>query len=167
MNVDLAVPAFSYGWGTTYDLVDVVPPVVHPGRADDVLAIHASITTYGLAVDQKRFDVMRALFAEQAEFSGVIASVGPVGPVQGADAITTWMQDYMVVRTDQMRHVLSNIVLTELGDETATAVAYLTLLSSTTEATVLVASAFYRFTLTRHGGAWKFDTVFAGFDKAF
>ena len=167
MDGDHALPAFGYGWGSTHNLIEVLHPVAHPGRADDILAIQATIQTYALAIDQNRFDVLRAVFADNAEFSGVIAGIAPVGPIQGGDTIRTWLEDYMLVRTDQLRHSMSNVVVTELGDETATAVAYLTLLSSTTEATVLVASAFYRFTLERHASAWLFATVFAGFDKAF
>jgi hypothetical protein len=160
-------PPFGYGWATTNGLVDVVRPTVRRGQADDIAAIQATVITYGLSVDQRRFDVMRDLFSDDASFSIVIASGEPIAPVHGGDTIRTWMEDYMVARTDQLRHLMGNIVVSELGEDTATALAYLTLLSSTPAATIVVTSAWYRFGLSLRDASWRFDTVLAGFDRPF
>ena len=167
MTSSLAVPAFSYAWGSAQHLVDVTRPVVLHHRVGDLVAIEATIRTYGWAIDENRFDMLRAVLADDAEFSGVIAGVAALDTVRGRDVLCAWLAEFMATRSDQLRHSLGNIVVTELGDKTATAQCYLTLLATTSEATTVLATAFYRFTLSRLDDAWSVETVFAGFDKAF
>ena len=167
MTASPALPALSYAWGSAQQLVDVTRPVVRNDRVGDLIAIEATIRTYGWAIDENRFDVLRAVLATDAEFSGVIAGVAALDTVRGRDVLAAWLEKYMAARSDQLRHSLGNIVVTELGGETATAQCYLTLLATTSEATTVLATAFYRFTLSRFDDAWSVETLFAGFDKAF
>ena len=167
MTSSPALPAFRYAWGSAHQLVDVTRPVVLHDRVGDLVAIEATIRTYGWAIDENRFDLLRAVLAEDAEFSGVIAGVAVLEAVRGRNVLCAWLEEFMAARSDQLRHSLGNIVVTELGDKTATAQCYLTLLATTREATTVLATAFYRFTLSRLDDAWSVETLFAGFDKAF
>lgn len=161
-------PAFAYGWGSAGSLVALVRPTV-PTAAElaDRHAIEQTVRTYGWAIDENRFDVFAELLGPDVEFSGVIAGVAPLDTVAGRETLTQWLREYMATRTDQLRHSLGNVIVTELADGRATALAYLTLHSTTAEATTPLASAFYRFTLFRQDDGWFVDTVFAGFDKPF
>ena len=107
------------------------------------------------------------MLAPQAEFSGHIAGVGPLETVAGREELTSWLSAFMNSRDDQLRHSMGNVLLTEVGADRAEALAYLTLHASTPDRTVPLATAFYRFTLSKSGDAWFVDSVFAGFDKSF
>ena len=167
MTATPALPALRYAWASAQQLVDVTRPVVRNDRVGDLIAIEATIRTYGWAIDENRFDVLRAVLAKDAEFSGVIAGVAALDTVRGRDVLAAWLEKYMAARSDQLRHSLGNIVVTELGAKTATAQCYLTLLATTSAATTVLATAFYRFTLSLLDDEWSVETVFAGFDKAF
>lgn len=159
---------FGYGWGSTASLLEVTRPRVRDaGDVADCLAIEQTVRAYAWAIDENRFDLLAQLLAPQAEFSGQIAGVGPLDTVTGRDELSSWLSAFMNSRSDQLRHSMGNVLLTEVGAADATALAYLTLHATTSEATVPLATAFYRFTLAKSEDAWFVESVFAGFDKSF
>lgn len=168
MTGPAAAPAFGYGWGSGASLVDVVRPGIRDvGELVDCHAVEQTVRAYGWAIDENRFDVLVELLSPQVSFSGQIAGVGPLDTVTGRDELVSWLQAYMSSRSDQLRHSMGNVLLTDLGDGRAVALAYLTLHATTPAGTVPLATAFYRFTLSRVDGAWFVDSVFAGFDTSF
>lgn len=159
---------FGYGWGSAASLLDLTRPRVRvAGELADCFAIEQTVRAYGWAIDENRFDLLAELLAPQAEFSGEIAGVGPLDTVSGRDDLVSWLSAYMNGRSDQLRHSMGNVLVTEVGAASATAIAYLTLHGTTSEETVPLSTAFYRFTFSRSEDAWFVDSVFAGFDKSF
>lgn len=168
MSVE-TVPTFGYGWGHEWVLSDLsaprVPTTLH--ELADRHALEQTVRCYGWAIDENRFDVFAELLDDDVSFSGAIASVSLLDEVRGRDTLVVWLSDYMRAREDQLRHVLGNVLITEYDGQGATALAYLTLMSSTTAGTTAVATAFYRFTLVKRDDAWLVKTVYAGFDAPF
>lgn len=159
---------FNYGWGSAASLLDVTRPTVRSAdEVADCFAIEQTVRAYGWAVDENRFDLLAALLAPQAEFSGYIAGVGPLETVSGRDELVPWLSGFMNSRVDQLRHSMGNVLISEVGAERAKALVYLTLHATTPQETVPLATAFYRFTFSKTGDAWFVDSVFAGFDKSF
>ena len=163
-----AAPDLVYGWGSTGSFIEVNRPKIR--AVDDVGDCHAieqTVRAYGWAIDENRFDLLADLLSPQVEFSGTIAGVGPLETVAGRSELVSWLSAYMTTRTDQLRHSMGNVLLTDLSQGRATALAYLTLHGTKPEGTLPLATAFYRFTLSRNEDAWFVDSVFAGFDKSF
>jgi len=168
MTVPAAAPDFGYGWGSGALLIEVARPRVRDaGELVDCHAIEQTVRAYGWAIDENRFDLLASLLSPQAEFSGQIAGVGALATVTGRDELVSWLRAFMVGRSDQLRHSMGNVLLTDVGAGRATALAYLTLHATTPEGTRPLATAFYRFTLSRVDDAWFVDRVFSGFDTSF
>lgn len=164
-----SVPAFRYGWGHAEVLDDLSVPGVPTGAQElaDRYAIEQTVRCYGWAIDENRFDVFACLLDEDVSFRGAIASVAVIDEVRGRETLVTWLSEYMQAREDQLRHVMGNVIVTDYTDNAATALAYLTLMSSQTTGSAVVATAFYRFTLVKPDDSWLVATVFAGFDAPF
>lgn len=163
------VPVFRYGWGHERVLNDLSAPRLPTTLQElaDRHGIEQTVRCYGWAIDENRFDVFAELLDDDVSFSGAIASVGLIDEVRGRDPVVVWLSDYMRAREDQLRHVLGNVIITDFQGQEATALAYLTLMSSTTAGTTIVATAFYRFTLAKRDDTWLVKTVYAGFDTTF
>lgn len=169
MTVDETVPTFSGGWGHASGLVDlwVAPvPADVQGLADRI-AVEQVIRAWGWCIDEGRFDFLRTLLTEGVALTGSIASVALFDPLIGREVLVTWLEDFMAGRDDQLRHQIGNLVVSEQSATQITALAYLTLMSSTIEGTRILGTAFYRFSLVKQDGAWRIDAAYAGFDTAF
>lgn len=163
------VPGFRYGWGHESVLSDLSAPRLPTEFQElaDRHTIEQTVRCYGWAIDENRFDVFADLLDDDVSFSGAIASVALIDDVRGRETLVLWLSDYMQAREDQLRHVLGNVIITAYQGHEATALTYLTLMSSTPAGTTTVATAFYRFTLTKRDDTWLVKTVYAGFDTPF
>ena len=169
MTVSEAVPSFKGGWGHANGLVNirVAEPLADLAALRDRLAIEQVIMSYGWCIDEKQFDVLRDLLTEDMAFTGCIASVAPFDPLVGREVFVPWLEAFMATREDQLRHNLGNIVVTEQTATDATAVAYLTLTSSTVEGARILATAFYRLALIKRGDFWQISAMYGAFDSQF
>jgi hypothetical protein len=87
--------------------------------------------------------------------------------VTSAAALVAWLQAWQATRSDQLRHCVTNIVVTAQTDLTADAYGYVTLKSSVPDSLTALATAFYRFTLTKHDGNWRIASIYSGYDRSF
>jgi hypothetical protein len=169
MTSEILVPTFGTGWGHAQGLANVTPPSV-PKGADQVIdriLIHEVIAAYCWSVDEERYDLMTAVLTEDFDFQGCIAGVTLLDHVTSAAALVAWLQAWQATRSDQLRHCVTNIVVTAQTDLTADAYGYVTLKSSVPDSLTALATAFYRFTLKKHDGNWRIASIYSGYDRAF
>jgi hypothetical protein len=160
---------FANAWATANGLVDLqrCKPSADLQALADRFAIIEAIQTYCWSVDERRMDVFADLFTLDATFDIVIAGVGPVETPSGRDAIVTWMSDYMDALDFQMRHRMGNVLVTEQSRDSATALSYLLLTSTTPERTEPMATACYTWQLVREDDTWRVARISAAFDRTF
>lgn len=160
---------FGNSWATGNGLVSVsrAAPVSDPAGLADRLAIIETIQTYGWSVDERRMDVFADLFTEDAAFEIVVAGTGPVDAPTGRDAIVEWMSAYMDALEFQMRHRMGNVLVTEQTADSAAALSYLLLTSTTPERTEAMATACYSWQLVKEDTTWRVAKISAAFDRTF
>ena len=169
MTSDNSVPAFGTGWGHANGLAAIKPPFVPEGteQALDRILIHEVIAAYCWSVDEEQYDLMTTVLTEDFVFQGCIAGVAPLDHLTRAIDLVSWLQAWQTTRSDQLRHVVTNIVVTAQSDTSADAHGYVTLNSATPEAQTPLATAFYRFALVKQNGHWRISSIYSGYDRAF
>lgn len=160
---------FGNSWATVNRLIELRRPAAagDARAAADRFAIIETVQTYGWAVDERRRDVIADLFTEDAAFEIIVAGADPVETPSGRDAIVAWLGDYMDALDFQMRHHMGNVLVIDQSAESAEALCYLLLTSTTPERAEVIATAAYTWQLVRDDGAWRVARVFGAFDRTF
>lgn len=154
--------ASAAGW---VQLSDGRPP--DSSRPADRLLCAERVARYGWAYDERDRDALLACFTVDGVWEGSLLGTTPVGPIIGRTRIADWLAAFWPDQPDQRRHVLTNVVV-DLAGSTATAHAYLVLMSSQDGGTSVVSAGPYRFHLERQDdGAWLLTHLAAGFDAPF
>jgi SnoaL-like domain len=169
LPVEDQIPPFALSWGHAAGLVALSRPAP-PADLDALVqrqAIVETVQAYGWAIDERRWDVLADVLAEDHRFRGVVAGAARLDSLDGRDALIDWLRAYTDTLDAQLRHCFTNILVTEQGAGEATALAYLTLCSSTPQGTRVASTAFYRVSLRRQDGAWRIAALYTGFDAAF
>ncbi|QEC49426.1 nuclear transport factor 2 family protein [Baekduia soli] len=154
------------GWSAAAGRTGLAPPraIARPDPLLDRLLIAESIARYGWAYDERRLDTMLEGFTEDALWEGSIMGVESIGPFRGRAALREFFGGIARRQTPQRRHAFTNIVVDELGPDTATAHAYILLWSSQDARTTPVTAGPYRFVFVRQDGRWLISELHAGFD---
>jgi SnoaL-like protein len=156
------------GWASTAGHV-CVGPVAQAASATtlDRLLITERIARYGWAFDERDRAALVDCFTDEAVWEGLVMGRDAVGPFAGREPIADFLAGFWPSQPDQRRHLFTNVVVTELTADSATAHAYL-LLASTYDAVLRpVSTGPYRFTLDRDVGIWRISRLSAGFDAPF
>ena len=95
-----------------------------------------------------------------------IAGGDLVGPFEGREAIMGLMTGSMAEQTDVRRHVVSNIIFTELSDDRASVISNLTLFATENGEIQLMSAGIYRDTCARVDGTWVLAERHLDLDKA-
>lgn len=161
--------AFGNSWVSRAGLVDLRRPAraADAGAIADRLAITEIVHSYGWSVDERRMDMFADMLTEDATFDIVIADGDPVETPSGREAIVSWMSDYMDALDFQMRHRMGNVLVTAQDGDTATAISYLFLTSTTPERVEPMATAVYTWNLAREDDTWRVSHISAAFDRTF
>ena len=114
------------------------------------------LNRYSLAYDKPDMDVMAGTFTDDAVMSLRIAGGDLIGPFDGKEAIMKLMTDSLASQNDQRRHLVTNLVIDDETDDSATATSYLTLISVADGTATLLSTAVYEDQLRKDGGAWRF-----------
>jgi hypothetical protein len=156
------------GWATTAGHVCVGPVTEDdPATALDRLLIAERIARYGWAYDERDRAALADCFTDEAVWEGLVMGREAVGPFSGRQLIAEFLAGFWPTQPDQRRHLFSNVVVSGLTGDTATAHAYL-LLASTCDAVLRpVSTGPYRFSLGRDAGTWRISRLSAGFDAPF
>jgi uncharacterized protein (TIGR02246 family) len=126
-------------------------------ETEDRLAIHDFFTRYCCALDNGEVETVVDCFTRDA----VLKS--PMIDIAGHDAIRAFARRFAAQRAAgaQFRHMVTNIAAT-IGDDRATATAYLLVLISKDGSHRTLPPGRYECDLVKEDGAWRFSrrTVF-------
>jgi ketosteroid isomerase-like protein len=153
-------------WATRTGLVRLAsrPPV----GLDAAQALQDRLHRYCWGFDERRHDVLVDTFTADAVWVGDVMGETSIGPHRGRDAVLSWLAAFWEHQRDQRRHVVTNFVLEEMSDTTATAMAYLLLLGASKSSAALEAAGLYRVEYRlEQDGAWRISHLTAGFDAPF
>lgn len=157
-------------WGHRQGLLDLGPlTLVEDAREQvvDRLLIQETLSRYAWAYDERRLDILRDVFTEDAVFIGKIGGQEDFGPFEGREAIVSWLADYMESQLEQRRHNVGNVVIDQLAGERAQATAYLILTAIADGNPRIVATGWYQAHLVRQGSKWRLRHVYLGADVSF
>jgi hypothetical protein len=113
-------------WASKSGLVALLPPSVVQIKADPMarLLIEDAFSRYAVALDERRWDVLKSLFTEDARVEVVEGSNKPLVAVAGRDAVLTNFASAWKQQGEQRCHFISNIVFNQLTDSHASLIAY-------------------------------------------
>ena len=131
------------------------------------LEVHELLGRFALGYDERDIDMLSGCFAPDARFSMRIAGGDLVGPFVGREEIMKLMTDSMDEQTDVRRHVVSNIVFTEVGGSEAKVISNLTLMATENGRIELLSAGIYRDTCALVDGTWVLAERHLDLDKAY
>lgn len=123
----------------------------------DLVAIQQLLSRYCFAHDSQDPEMLATTFAEDATLMGI----------QGRDNIAARYAEGYKNLTARRRHVLTNFILLEDGDERAVVQSYITLYLIRGEQLELHLIGVYRDTVVLEGGEWKILTREATMDTPY
>ncbi|MEU7693784.1 nuclear transport factor 2 family protein [Microbispora hainanensis] len=118
-------------------------------------AIENVLNRYSLAYDENDMEEMADCFTEDAVLTMRIQDGDLIGPFEGREAIVQLMKDSLASQNDQRRHLTTNLIIRQTGDDTATAVSYLTLIAIQDQKLNVLSTAKYDDELVRGDGVWR------------
>jgi len=122
---------------------------------------------YCWAFDERRPDLLEDCFTTDAEWSGFVMGETDVGPHVGRDAVMQYLTEFWKHQRDQRRHVITNVIVEHLDEESATCFAYLLLMGSKKAQTQFECAGFYRADYRREPDGWRITRLTAGFDSPY
>jgi hypothetical protein len=155
-------------WATDQGLVSLktlgeVPFTIEQIR--DRMLIAEAFNRFAIGHDENRVDVVLSCMADNVEFDGSLGSATPFNGYRGKEALTKQLSTAVGEMYGQRRHAMSNIVIEELTDSTATAYAY-GIVTRAAQGLILQASVIYATTLRKEDdGFWRFTRFFIGMDE--
>lgn len=153
-------------WASRTGLIhlDAGPPV----ELDTAHALQDRLHRYCWGFDERRHDVLVETFTADAVWVGDVMGETSIGPHRGRDTVLAWLAAFWEHQRDQRRHVITNFVLAEVGETTASALAYLLLVGASNASVGLEATGLYRVDYRLEGdGTWRIARLTAGFDAPF
>jgi hypothetical protein len=159
------------GWASSMSHATVRPltAAADAGQAIDRLLVAERVARYGWAYDERDRPGLEDCFTQDGVWEGQIMGTDPVGPFEGRAAIVDFLTGFWDEQSDQRRHVFTNVVVDEVGPDTATAHAYLILLGSSDASMTPLTAGPYRVTMARDpdDGVWRITRMAAGFDAPY
>ena len=131
-------------------------------------AIEQLFADYGWPMDTQEWPVLESVFADDAQFTITIPGMDAIGPINGRDAIVEFCSSTVGDQTDQRRHVISNVRITNETDTTADVYAILTLVVVADGALAVQSSGMYRTQVAvQTDGKWRFTSMVIELDLPF
>jgi uncharacterized protein (TIGR02246 family) len=129
-------------------------------------AIEQLFADYGWPMDTREWPVLATVFTQDASFVITIQGEEAVS-VTGCDAIVEFCSSTVNAQTDQRRHVITNVRITDATDTTASVYAILTLVV-VTDVLEVKSSGLYRTRVVREAdGQWRFAQMLLELDRTF
>ena len=130
----------------------------------DYLMVCESFARYGIAYDDTQYDVLRALFTDDAVVELAKGAGKPFTTVKGGDAILANFRQALGFQADQRRHCFTNLVVEHLGRREAKALAY-AIVTIAADGLTLGATVIYSADLRKDAaGRWQFSRFYIGMD---
>lgn len=121
--------------------------------ADDKLAIGELLSRASYAYDERKLDMLESCFTEDAVFTIQIIDMDLIGPFDGRAAIMDLYSNSLDAQTDVRRHVISNVMFTDEGDEPEV-ISNLTLFATADGVAKLLCTGVYTDQLSRTDSGW-------------
>jgi hypothetical protein len=133
----------------------------------DRFAISELFAFYAWGMDSGQFSFTRDTFTSDASFSLDIVAQPVIDPIQGGEAIGDFIESTTREQDDQRRHVITNVHLENEQDESATAIAYLTLMVTEEGRLRPQATGVYTTEAVRDADRWRFRRMHLTLDRSF
>lgn len=130
-------------------------------------ALQEVIHRYCWSFDERRADLLRDCFTQDATWQGSVMGETRIGPFVGQEQVQQWLARFWDHQRDQRRHLILNFMVEELQDDEATVLAYLLLMGSSRAESRMETTGFYRLTCRREEDGWRISRLEAGFDSPF
>jgi hypothetical protein len=156
-------------WATRDGLVSLQPSVP-PMSAQEVvhrLAIKDCFERWGVAYDEARLDVVRALFTADGAYQVIDGTSTPsktLVSVSGREAIVGVVQKALAGQSDQRRHAVTNILIDKLTDRAASAIAYGVVTVAANGLSVGASVVYSADLRLEQDGQWRFTRFVIGMD---
>ncbi|MFV0435051.1 MAG: nuclear transport factor 2 family protein [Leucobacter sp.] len=159
------------GWahaGGHLNVGRIGPVTLNESSVEDRLAILDVINRYGWAYDERQMEALGDAFTEDAVWLGSVRGEFPIDPVATRQGIVDWLRGHMDSQSDQRRHNILNVVVTEQSDSSARVLTYLLLTSVGEEGVGVVTTGVYDIALRKsEQQGWQIERFFGGFDAPF
>lgn len=133
-------------------------------NALDYLLIHETLGRYGIAFDEGRDDVLQDLFTNDAILILAKGTPNPLSIIKGNESIVASFEDGFKFQADQRRHCFSNIVIENLSDTKASALAY-AIVTVAANGLTIGATVIYSVDLQKNiDSHWQFSRMYIGMD---
>jgi 3-phenylpropionate/cinnamic acid dioxygenase small subunit len=133
----------------------------------DRQAIDDLFADYAWAMDARNWDLLRAVFHEDASFTIPIAGADTVGPISPGSEVVDFISSTTEGQTDQRRHVITNVRVEEQTDSGAKATATLTLIVIDNGQLTVQSTGVYTAECVADGDRWQFRELGLALDLPF
>ncbi len=158
------------GWahaGGFLSLGDGAKAGVEAGAADRLEILNV-LSRYAWSYDERQLDSLGSVFTEDAVWWGSVKGDFEIAPIETRGGIVDWLRGHMDSQSDQRRHNIINVVVTEQTSDTARVLSYLLLTSATDDGVKVVTTGVYDTELVKDdSGVWRISRFFGGFDFPF
>lgn len=154
------------GWAHATGLISMAPQQVTVQPALRA-ALEDRLHRYCWGFDERRRDVLDHCFTRDAVWRANVMGETAVGPFVGRGAVLAWLTRYWDHQKDQRRHLVLNFVVNSVGDDTASAMAYLLLMGASDAASRMESMGLYHVDYRREGEQWRIAELSAGFDSPY
>lgn len=119
------------------------------------LEIHELLSRAAYAFDERDVAGLQQCFAPEANMLVTIADGQTFGPFNGREAIMGLMTASLDAQTDMRRHVISNFIFEEQGDDQARVLSSVVVTSAEEGSIKLVTSGAYNDLVVRSDDGWQ------------
>jgi len=123
--------------------------------ATQKLKIHELLGRAAYAFDERNIEALQQCFSPEATMLVNIADGQSFGPFNGREAIMGLMTATLDAQTDMRRHIISNFIFEEEGDDRARVLSTVVVTSAENGQIKLVTSGAYDDIVTRADDAWQ------------
>lgn len=154
------------GWAHSSGLIALgrSTPVDRAGSVVDRMLIQEAFARWGIAWDESRLDLIDDLFAQDGRFRVLKANDRVIVDVSGRDKVKANIAYGLSQQHEQRRHLITNIVIQDLSQNTAHAIAY-SIVITHGGTPKIDGTVVYDAQLRREKeGVWQFTSFTVGLD---
>ena len=117
--------------------------------------IENALFRWARGFDEGDVEAFLSSVTEDAQLTVETEDGAIVGPICGHDALRAFVSDRIARRMNQQRHVTTNVIIKEHGDDEVSTTSYVTILQLSDGKHEIVASGTYRDRLELTEGRWR------------
>jgi ketosteroid isomerase-like protein len=157
-------------WASSDGHIDLLGPdrTTPADAAIDKMLVAETLARFGFTFDERDRAGLEDCFTEDAVFTASIGGTQDLGTFRGRDKAVRWLTAYWETQTDQRRHLVTNVMVDHLTEDSAVATCMLFVTCAKDGAMRPQTAGFYCTRMRREAdGAWRIQHFDAGFDAAF